>query len=134
MTPEQKYKARFAVDGILRQSIDSGNRCSHTKKELNPWLKIDLQNIALINYIVIYNRIRFTGRLRDIIIYVANSPNMLKDQQVCTTFEKVKRRSKIESFNCHSDTKGRYVKVVNRNHGFKGFLSLCEIRVYGWFL
>ena len=130
-TRKDEWYASYAFDGKLGQDPKLGHKCALTSNLKNGWLKVDLEHIAFIYRIVIYNlQDNHTYKAKNFIIYVANSQNMLVDKQICTTFERITTVNQIQSFDCQPSTKGRYVQVTNDD---SVQLRLCEVQVIGHF-
>ena len=49
------YGAAFATDGLVLQ-LQNGYWCTHTRREFNPWLRIDLGYTFEIKKVVLVNR------------------------------------------------------------------------------
>ncbi|MEE6462937.1 hypothetical protein FKM82_005702 [Ascaphus truei] len=114
--------ANQSIDGNREGNYDYGS-CSHTKKEKDPWWKLDLKKIYSIGTIVIVNRQDCClARLEGAEVRVGNSPN--NDNPVCGT---VTGTDLMFTFCCNGML-GRYVSVVIT--GDTEFLTLCEVEVY----
>lgn len=120
-------KPNKAFDGILGHV-----KCFISKKEIKPWLQVDLLNLYHINNVKIYNREVEPGRLEMVTISVSNNVDMVNDKRTCAAFDEM--TNLIETHYCIDNLEGRYVRIsigpfnTNDEH----YLQVAEIQVYGW--
>ncbi|XP_070554944.1 uncharacterized protein [Ptychodera flava] len=122
--------AQCAVDGNTNSNW-SGNSCTHTLQEQNPWWKVDLQNIYKVDEVVITNRQDCCStRLVGAVVRVGSSADFASNTQCGNTVTSNEISNSITiTFNCSDGTNGRYVSV--QLEGQNQFLTLCEVEVYG---
>ena len=124
--------AGFAFNGIKSQDWFE-SKCSHTKDDVNSWLQVDLTKRALIIKIVIYNRADCCSeRFRNANINVADSSDMLKNEQLCVHIVSITTPNNIQTFACKDDVIGRFLRITNGIK--KTSLHLCEVEVIGTFI
>ncbi|KAG9283890.1 fucolectin-like [Astyanax mexicanus] len=122
-------------DGYAIKAID-GNRdgnyfcgsCTHTKYDLSPWWKLDLQKTHKVSSITITNRQdAVPERLNGAEIRIGDNPAHTGIQNPrCGVIEST--GSPTVTFQCNG-MEGRYVNVVIS--GRREYLTLCEVEVYG---
>ncbi|KAG9259557.1 fucolectin-like [Astyanax mexicanus] len=119
-------------DGYAIKAID-GNRdgnyfcgsCTHTKSDLSPWWKLDLQQTHKVSSITITNRQdAVPERLNGAEIRIGDNPAHSGIQNPrCGVISSIGKNPSV-TFQCNG-MKGRYVTIVNS--GRKEFLTLCEV-------
>uniref|UniRef100_UPI003AAFECB7 uncharacterized protein n=1 Tax=Centroberyx gerrardi TaxID=166262 RepID=UPI003AAFECB7 len=131
-------KAQSSVygSGVPKRAID-GNRasiwrqgsCTHTKHELKPWWRLDLQNTYKVTYVTITNRKDCCHtRLNGAEIRIGNSlKNNGNGNPRCAVISSIPAGNS-HTFQCNG-MEGRYVSIVIP--GRKEYLTLCEVEVYG---
>ncbi|KAI8515771.1 hypothetical protein Bbelb_065840 [Branchiostoma belcheri] len=116
-----------AVDGNYSNSYTS-NSCSHTKKEPNPWWRVDLGNSLCVDRVVVtkcWGKC-CSERLEGFMVYVGDNPNMLANP-TCGGAQTVRGKDVI-TVDCGRLT-GRYVGIALKGSG--RILTLCEVQVFG---
>ena len=53
---ESIHGAHFVTDGQVYPNAAYGMRCSTTTWETSPWLVVDLEDVYVVDYVVIFNR------------------------------------------------------------------------------
>ncbi|KAM9310222.1 uncharacterized protein KZ484_026155 [Pholidichthys leucotaenia] len=114
-----------AIDGNQDNKWEASS-CSATKKELNPWWRLDLGKKHKVFSIKIFKPSVFPERLNGAEILIGdslenNGNNNPRCGQISTTEQAVEMK-------CNG-MDGRYVNVVIPER--EDFLSLCEVEVYG---
>jgi len=113
----------------------------HSKRENEPWIKVDLESIYTIEYVTIYNRKQNYHRLRNGKIQVSKSSFDEGVFKTCATFKEIIDSPYVESFPCPYKFKGKYVRLIigplfeifpsDSEHGSR-VLNIHEMEVYGW--
>ncbi|XP_078666825.1 fucolectin-like isoform X2 [Branchiostoma floridae x Branchiostoma belcheri] len=120
--------ASRAVDGN-RFSRFSGNSCTHTQTESNPWWRVDLGSSQCVAWVRIYNREDCCQeRLDGFTVHVGDNPDVLANPTCPGGPFSISRRTNNKGINCGGLT-GRYVGVALRGSG--RVLTLCEVQVFG---
>ncbi|KAF3855678.1 hypothetical protein F7725_016401 [Dissostichus mawsoni] len=117
-----------AVDGNLA-SVYNQNSCTHTKKQRNPWWRLDLQKTYRINTVTITNRKDCcSDRINGAEIRVGNSLNARGNPNpICAVISSIEAGTS-KTFECNG-MDGQYVTIVIR--GREEYLTLCEVEVTG---
>ena len=117
----------FAFDGILNQT---SSYCSHTHREENPWILVDLKQSMYVHHINIYGRSDLASdQLADASVFILQS----KDnpcEELCVTIDGLQSKGKSETFHCTKPLKGRFVKLVLND---LIALKICEFQVFGYY-
>ncbi|XP_070786293.1 uncharacterized protein [Enoplosus armatus] len=113
-----------AVDGNRDPDFKSLS-CSHTKREANPWWRVDLQDVYRITAVMITNRDLAEKRLNGAEIWIGNSDSSFLSHRCAVISHIPKRRTFY--FSCGA-VEGRYVTV--RLPGSDKTLTLCEVEVF----
>uniref|UniRef100_H3AEU5 Fucolectin tachylectin-4 pentraxin-1 domain-containing protein n=1 Tax=Latimeria chalumnae TaxID=7897 RepID=H3AEU5_LATCH len=117
-----------AIDGN-KNSVYGSLSCTHTRFEMGPWWRVDLQQPYRISAVVITNRGDCCWeRLRGAELYIGNS--LEKNGTLnprCASISIVERGS-TDSFCCNGMV-GRYVTIAIPTR--VEYLTLCEVEVYG---
>ncbi|XP_033935957.1 uncharacterized protein [Pseudochaenichthys georgianus] len=115
-----------AIDGN-RASVYNQRSCTQTRKQRNPWWRLDLQKTLRINTVTITNRKDCcSDRINGAEIRVGNSLKG-RPNPVCAVISSIKAGTS-KTFNCNG-MKGRYVTIVIR--GGNKILTLCEVEING---
>ncbi|KAI4800553.1 hypothetical protein KUCAC02_009618 [Chaenocephalus aceratus] len=119
------YPAR-AIDGN-RASVYNQGSCTQTRKQRNPWWRLDLQKTYRINTVTITNRKDCcSDRINGAEIRVGNSLKG-RPNPICAVISSIKAGTS-RTFKCNG-MEGRYVTIVIR--GRAEYLTLCEVEVTG---
>ena len=120
-----------AVDGNKNQDHFQ-HSCIHTEGGFNNWLQIDLQKLAKVARVTIYNRMDCCNwRTNSVDIHTATSANMVENRKLCVYFHTITAGNGIGTFNCGGNNKGRYVRLTLKTNDI---LNICEFEIYGYFL
>ncbi|XP_070534541.1 uncharacterized protein [Ptychodera flava] len=122
--------ASNAVDGFV-SSFWEDESCSHTNIEQDPWWKVDLEDAYFVTDVVITNRRDCCSeRLEGAVVRVGLSTDIGSNSpcREAVSPHTAKDLATI-SFECASDTVGRYVSV--QLEGKNQYLTLCEVEVHG---
>ncbi|XP_063436353.1 fucolectin-6-like [Mytilus trossulus] len=123
-----QYGAMFATDGLVLE-LQYGYQCTHTRGELTPWLKIDLQDTFKIKRVVLVNRQDGYGeRLHDVEVRAGQDGASFSG--ICGTFEGPGLTGQIVDILCQENTIGRFVRAQILMGRYPEYLSLCEMEVY----
>ncbi|XP_049324928.1 uncharacterized protein LOC103037467 [Astyanax mexicanus] len=117
-----------AIDGNRDGNYFSGS-CTHTKYDLSPWWKLDLQKTHKVSSITITNRQdAVPERLNGAEIRIGDNPahNGIQNPK-CGVISSIGKNPSV-TFQCNG-MKGRYVTIVIP--GRKEYLTLCEVEVFG---
>uniref|UniRef100_A0A8C9ZPU4 Fucolectin tachylectin-4 pentraxin-1 domain-containing protein n=1 Tax=Sander lucioperca TaxID=283035 RepID=A0A8C9ZPU4_SANLU len=107
-----------AIDGNRASNLGQGS-CTHTKKDLKPWWRLDLLKTYQISNVTITNRGDCCAwRIDGAEIRIGNS---LDDNELCAS-------GSSQTFVCNG-MEGRYVNIVIP--GRQEYLTLCEVEVTG---
>jgi len=121
-----KYPSSRAVDGNYNTMFNVKS-CMHTGKDMEPFLRIDLQKKSLVEKVMIWNREdAYSSRLNNVYVTVGNDPEGLGNQ-VCGRLDNVTGIMKVDVL-CGSILPGQYVHI--RIPG-QQFLTICEVEVIG---
>jgi alpha-tubulin suppressor-like RCC1 family protein/Ca2+-binding EF-hand superfamily protein len=122
-------------------------KCSSTQQDAQPWLEIDLGQIALIDEVKLWNRTDsphdssmpsdyFTHRLFPCWVMIGIDPfdrtpggvGLQNAKTECVAKMKFTENTRLSSWKCPANTQGRYVRV--QLEGFN-FLSIAQVEVLG---
>uniref|UniRef100_A0A8B9GWX8 Fucolectin tachylectin-4 pentraxin-1 domain-containing protein n=1 Tax=Astyanax mexicanus TaxID=7994 RepID=A0A8B9GWX8_ASTMX len=117
-----------AIDGNRDGNYFSGS-CTHTKYDLSPWWKLDLQKTHKVSSITITNRQdAVPERLNGAEIRIGDNPAHTGIQNPrCGVISSLGKNPSV-TFQCNG-MKGRYVTIMIP--GRKEYLTLCEVEVFG---
>nr|XP_014349310.1 PREDICTED: fucolectin-like [Latimeria chalumnae] len=127
----------YDVTGLAKHAIDGNTNsnyhqlsCSHTRAEDDPWWRLDLLKPRTIISVVLTNRQDCCSRrLRGVHVRVGKSLRKKSNTNFeCVHEHLVTSPGATVRFCCYGMT-GRYVIVFIPNR--RGFLSLCEVEVFG---
>ena len=125
----KNYKSDFAFDGNLKQVAQGKRVYTHTNADPLSWLQADLIQIRTIEKVRIYNRLGFNSkRLQNASIDVSEDEKFTK-KKLCVIFSKITNDNQVETFNCATLLRGRYVRLSVENT----FLHVCEMQVFGFY-
>ena len=125
------HYASLAVDGNTNQQYPGGS-CTHTLLDYENWIRIDLENRAVVNSVTIYNRADCCSeRLTDASIDLASDADNIVNKQICTEFYQIKTANQIENFKCNPSTNGIFVRLTIHSYNI---LTVCEMQVWGYFM
>ncbi|KAK2913254.1 hypothetical protein Q8A67_001653 [Cirrhinus molitorella] len=118
--------AEHAVDGNRDTNYKKGS-CTHTKQELNPWLRIDLGNVYSISKVAITNREDCCKeRLKGAQIRIGNSlDNNGNNNELAATVLTILVGTKTFEF---EPIGGRFVNIFLP--GNDEYLTVCEVEVF----
>ncbi|XP_068704567.1 uncharacterized protein [Montipora foliosa] len=114
-----------AVDEILNPYYSS-KTCTHTKKETNPWWRVDLGREYIVTDVTIINRFSHYKRLKNFDVRIGVKTNNLKNPTCSDRVTSVGQGAALQ-LSCDPPIPGRYVSVQMFR---KGILTLCEVMVY----
>lgn len=116
-----------AVDGNIATSWSS-NSCTHTRKQQNPWWRVNLQKTMTVKSVKVYNRGDCCGdRLSRFEVSVAKSDQAAsKDKTKCGGKHSV-AQGQSKTIDC-GNAKGQYVLITAPG---RKALTLCEVQVHG---
>lgn len=119
--------ARNAIDGSTAASFSDGS-CTHTDNEINPWWIVDLKAEYRVFWVSITNREDCCAdRLNGAEIRVGNSAELGGTTNPrCATIDSL-GLGETRKFYCEV-SEGQFV-TINQPNG--GFLTLCEVEVFG---
>uniref|UniRef100_A0A672PIG6 Fucolectin tachylectin-4 pentraxin-1 domain-containing protein n=1 Tax=Sinocyclocheilus grahami TaxID=75366 RepID=A0A672PIG6_SINGR len=111
-----RYEANTAID-------DNDFHCTHTETETNPWWRLDMMDLQIIQEVIITNRMDCCfEQINGAEIRIGNSlENNGNNNPIIPA-------GASYSYSC-PDMVGRYVNVVIPQE--TRFLALCEVEVYG---
>uniref|UniRef100_A0A3P8TC33 Fucolectin tachylectin-4 pentraxin-1 domain-containing protein n=1 Tax=Amphiprion percula TaxID=161767 RepID=A0A3P8TC33_AMPPE len=128
----QVAQSSVGWSGIPERVID-GNRdstykqrsCSHTKRELKPWLRLDLLKMFKVKTFTITNRGDCcSDRLNGAEIRIGNSLiDNGNTNPICTVIKSI-TGGRTETFECY-EMEGRYINIVIPDR--MEYLTLCEV-------
>ncbi|XP_056381042.1 uncharacterized protein LOC130276137 [Hyla sarda] len=124
----KRSEVRTSIDGSLASNYMAGE-CTHTRKELNPWWKLDLKDRYHISFVAITNRGDCCReRINGAEIRIGDSAeNGGIDNPRCGVVFRMNYGETL-SFNCRG-MEGRYITIVIPEQ--RQYLSLCEVQVFG---
>jgi hypothetical protein len=130
-------EARLAVDGVTNGNPDAWS-ISHTEKNVNAWLDIDLGATATIDSIGIWNQTGCCGfRLRDYWVFVSEIPfkssdtaSVLRERQ--STWGRANPTPNPHALIRVGGIKGRYVRIQlgGSQPPDEAYLHLAEVEVF----
>ncbi|XP_074510956.1 uncharacterized protein LOC141779820 [Sebastes fasciatus] len=116
-----------AIDGNPNSHWEDGS-CTHTKNNINPWWRLDLQKTHKVFSVKITNRDEDAERLNGAEIRIGDSlANYGNNNTRCAVITSIPSGG-VQEFECNG-MDGRYVNIVIPRR--EEFLSLCEVEVYG---
>ena len=103
--------------------------------EIDPWLQIELEYVAAINTVIIYNRRHCCGdRMKNVALRVGltkfTKGMELDNNEICATYEGPGSDGEEIIINCSSTMIGQYVSV-HLMLDTPGILNFSEIMIYG---
>uniref|UniRef100_A0A673FXE6 Fucolectin tachylectin-4 pentraxin-1 domain-containing protein n=1 Tax=Sinocyclocheilus rhinocerous TaxID=307959 RepID=A0A673FXE6_9TELE len=117
------YRADQAIDGI-KYALGVASFCTHSRKQMNPWWRLDLLDNYHIRTVTITNRADCCPeRLNNAEIRIGNSLENNSNNNPIVRW--IIRAS--HSYSC-PDMEGRYVNIVIPGDG--RILTVCEVEVY----
>uniref|UniRef100_A0A673FT22 Fucolectin tachylectin-4 pentraxin-1 domain-containing protein n=1 Tax=Sinocyclocheilus rhinocerous TaxID=307959 RepID=A0A673FT22_9TELE len=124
------YRADQAIDGI-KYALGVASFCTHSRKQMNPWWRLDLLDNYHIRTVTITNRADCCPeRLNNAEIRIGNSlENNSNNNPICAVITSIPRGAS-HSYSC-PDMEGRYVNIVIPGDG--RILTVCEVEVYRGF-
>ncbi|KAA0722792.1 Fucolectin-4 Precursor [Triplophysa tibetana] len=125
-TYDELSEAQHAVDGNRDSNFMHGS-CTHTEKENDPWLRVDLKHIYSVNKIIITNRgDNCAERIEGAQIRIGNSlDNNGNDNQLAATILTAPEDTETYTF---KPINGRYINIFLP--GMEKYLTVCELEVY----
>uniref|UniRef100_A0A8C2A240 Fucolectin tachylectin-4 pentraxin-1 domain-containing protein n=1 Tax=Cyprinus carpio TaxID=7962 RepID=A0A8C2A240_CYPCA len=116
------FQANNAIDNV-------DFYCTHTETEMNPWWRLDLIDLQIIQEVIITNRMDCCfEQINGAEIRIGNSlENNGNNNPKCAVISGIPAGQSV-SYSC-GEMQGRYLNVVIP--GDSKQLSLCEVRVYG---
>ncbi len=139
-------EAQYGVNG--RKEGNGLNRITCTQQESQPWLEVDLGEIAVIDKIVVWNRTDvpadknlardlYTSRLfpcwimvgRDPFPKEANVSGLKESLRIAVARGKFTEDKRVSTWRCPASTQGRYVRVQLERYNS---LSIAEIEIFGY--
>ncbi|MBI3811898.1 MAG: discoidin domain-containing protein [Nitrospirae bacterium] len=129
--------ARLAVDGNTNGDYDLGS-VTHTGRDLNSWLEVDLGAVESIDSVRIWNRTDCCGfRLSDYWIFISEVPFLASDTASMlrtrpATWSKVNFTPNSKNTIKTGGVRGRYVRIQlsGTQPLEESFLSLAEVEVF----
>uniref|UniRef100_H3AI33 Fucolectin tachylectin-4 pentraxin-1 domain-containing protein n=1 Tax=Latimeria chalumnae TaxID=7897 RepID=H3AI33_LATCH len=133
-TQSSTYEKIGSPDRAIDGNSNSNYRkhpCTHTKRDRNPWWRVDLKDSRTVVTVVLTTRSDCcTSRIKGIQVRVGDSlENEGRSNFHCARFLLVLCCEGAMFFCCNGAT-GRYVTVFLPNT--RNFLSLCEVEVFGY--
>ncbi|KAM8869670.1 uncharacterized protein AB9W97_016891 isoform 2-T3 [Spinachia spinachia] len=115
------YYSKRAVDKLH-------NKCSHTKRSIGNWWRIDLGGVYTISCVSIFNKVHFENRLGGAQIYIGNSKE--KNGTASPMRKNISNflDNEINNFTFKADVSGRYITVFSPE---EKHLILCEVKIFG---
>ncbi|XP_028402727.1 CUB and sushi domain-containing protein 3-like [Dendronephthya gigantea] len=121
--PEWGGPGRFAVDGKRAGTM------FHTKWEIAPWLRIDLQREETISTVIVVNRRDCcVRRMNDFTVSVGNNGTEIRNNAACGGRSKARVGPMI--IDCRKPLRGRYVSVYLPFTTYLRTMNLVEVEVY----
>ena len=125
------YEPAKAIDNDLENTFHS----LYPPFETDPWLQIELEYVAAINKVIIYNRRHCCGdRTKNVAVRVGltkfTKGMELDNNEICATYEGPGSDGEEIIINCSSTMIGQYVSV-HLMLDTPGILNLSEIMIYG---
>ncbi|XP_022792667.1 uncharacterized protein LOC111331759 [Stylophora pistillata] len=100
--------------------------CTHTKKEQNPWWRVDLGREYIVTDVLIVNRYNNFERLKNFDVRIGIIRNNLKNPSCGDRVRTVGQGQGLR-VQCDPPIPGRYVSVQMFG---EGILTMCEVAVY----
>ncbi|XP_062278424.1 uncharacterized protein LOC133983374 [Scomber scombrus] len=117
-----------AIDGNGASNWRQGS-CTHTRKDFNPWWRLDLLKSYKVSTVTITNRQDCCPeRLNGAEIRIGNSLNANGNANPRCAMVRSIKGGASKTFQCYGMV-GRYVNIVIP--GRQEYLTLCEVEVYG---
>ena len=103
--------------------------------EIDPWLQIELEYVAAINTVIIYNRRHCCGdRMKNVALRVGltkfTKGMELNNNEICATYQGPGSDGEEIILNCSSTMMGQYVSI-HLMLDTPGYLNFNQITVYG---
>ncbi|XP_058970157.2 uncharacterized protein [Pocillopora verrucosa] len=114
-----------AVDEVYTPYYDSKS-CMHTKKEQNPWWRVDLGREYIVTDVMIVNRYYDFEKLTNFDVRVGVNKDNLQNP-TCSDRVRTVGQGQALRLQCDPPIPGRYVSVQMFG---EGELSMCEVTVY----
>ncbi|XP_015763294.1 PREDICTED: neurogenic locus notch homolog protein 1-like [Acropora digitifera] len=131
----KKSTAQSSTDsnGFSSRAVDenlgpyySSKSCTHTKKETNPWWRVDLGREYIVTDVTIINRFDHYERLKNFDVRIGVNTNNLLNPTCSDRVTSVGQGAALQ-LQCDPPIPGRYVSVQMFG---QGILSMCEVMVY----
>nr|XP_058970077.1 uncharacterized protein LOC131796502 [Pocillopora verrucosa] len=129
-TTEQSSTAH---NGFSSRAVDENyssfyndNSCTHTRKEQDPWWRVDLGREYIVTDVMIVNRHGSYQRLKNFDVKVGISKNN-KENPTCHDRVRYVDQAQALRVQCDPPIPGRYVSVQMYQYEY---LTLCEVAVY----
>ncbi|XP_067053119.1 uncharacterized protein [Acropora muricata] len=100
--------------------------CTHTKRERNPWWRVDLGREYIVTDVMIVNRHDYFERLTNFDVRIGVNKNNLQNP-TCHDRVRTVGQGQALRVQCDPPIPGRYVSVQMFG---EGILSMCEVTVY----
>ncbi|XP_056012192.1 pentraxin fusion protein-like [Ostrea edulis] len=126
---DQTQLSENAVDGVV-VCPTSRHYLTHTRREHNPWFKIDLQQMFDIMSVLMYARQDCCepGRFKNVMVTVSNDDQY----HACGFYPGPTYKHDRISVLCESLSRGRFVTLaMDLEPGTTTALHVCEVQVYG---
>ncbi|KAL9979348.1 hypothetical protein ACROYT_G016999 [Oculina patagonica] len=114
-----------AVDENYQPYYDQKS-CTHTKKETNPWWRVDLGREYIVTDVLIVNRYEYHERLTNFEVRIGVNTDNLQNP-TCHDRVGTVGQGQFLTVQCDPPIPGRYVSVQMFG---EGILTLCEVFVY----
>ena len=119
-------QAELAVDGISNSTGIYQTVCSQTSNNAPAWWQVDLQNVAVLFEMEIYNRLNCCSeRLTDATISTKVKVN--DGWKLCYRLPDM-TNVEMKAFSCNKLTSARFIQVQKET-----YLAICEFKVFGTF-
>lgn len=126
---KENWGSHLAFDGITNKGACINGGCSQTQGELKPWIQVDLEIVAIVNYIKIFNRLGdYSDRIKNARIYVSREEFQQPESDSKNLCASADDDFEIMTFNCLTKMIGRYVQLKLETINF---LHINEMQVYG---
>jgi hypothetical protein len=130
-------EAGRAVDGNTEGDFKLGS-VTHTGREVNAWIEVDLESSQNIDNVVIWNRTDCCGyRLRDYWVFISDEPFLPSDtaeklRARAATWSRVNQTPNPQRKIKTPNVRGRYVRVQfgGTQPAEESFLSVAELQVF----
>ena len=121
--------ASLAVDG---SKSTKGMECAQSKSEINAWLRIDLEANAIVQSVTILSFEESKRYMQSFDVRVGMiSKNGGLENPPCQLNSIIPSNTNRLNLTCPTDMTGRFVTV---NTNGRGYLEICEIEVYGFYI